>query len=112
MEVAAVTKMKIKKNDTVKILSGKDKGKTGKVLKVIPDESKILVEGINMGVRHKKPRGRYDQGGKINQELTIYSSKAMVVCKNCGEATKVSRKILDDGTKVRTCKKCGDQLDA
>lgn len=106
-----MVKMNIKKGDTVKVLSGKDKGKSGKVLQVIPSERKILVEGINMGVKHKKPRGRYDQGGKINQEIAINSSKAMVVCRNCGEATRVARKELEDGTKVRACKKCSEQID-
>jgi large subunit ribosomal protein L24 len=103
--------MNLKKGDTVKVLSGKDKGKTGKVLQVIPSESKILVEGVNIGVKHKKPKGRYDQGGKINQEIAMHSSKAMVVCKNCGETTRVARKQLEDGTRVRACKKCSEQID-
>lgn len=107
-----MAKMNIKKGDKVMIISGKDKGKTGKVLQVIPPEDKIRVESINMGVKHKKPRGRYDQGGKLNQELPMYSSKAMVICKNCEKPTRVARKELEDGTKVRACKRCGEQLDA
>ena len=104
--------MYIKKGDKVTIISGKDKGKSGKVLQVIPSEEKVLVEGINMVVKHKKPKGRYQQGGKLNQELAIYCSKAMVVCKNCDKPTRVARKTLEDGTRVRACKKCGEQLDA
>lgn len=107
-----MSKMNIKKKDNVIVLSGKDKGKTGKVLQVIPDEKKVLVEGINVCVKHKKPRGRYQQGGKMNQEAAICSSKVMVVCKNCEKPTRVSRKVLEDGTKARVCKKCGEQLDA
>ncbi|MGE5473531.1 MAG: 50S ribosomal protein L24 [Ignavibacteriales bacterium] len=109
-----MSKINIKKGDKVIIISGKDKGKTGKVLSTVPDEMKVLVEGVNMSVKHKKPKGRYQQGGKINQETPIYSSKAMVVCKNCGKPTKIGNKILDDGTKVRVCKNngCGEQLDA
>ena len=106
-----MVKMNVKKGDTVKVLSGKDKGKSGKVLQVIPTESRILVEGVNVATKHKKPKGRYDQGGKIKQEIAIHSSKAMVVCKNCGEATRVARKQLEDGTRVRACKKCSEQID-
>lgn len=107
-------KMNIKKGDKVMVISGKDKGKTGKVIQTVPDEMKVLVEGINMSVKHKKPRNRYQQGGKINQELPIYSSKAMVVCNSCGRPTRIGKKILDDGTKVRVCKNpgCGQQLDS
>lgn len=104
-------KMNIKKGDTVLIISGKDKGKTGKVLQVIPSKNKILVEGINLCVKHRKPRGRYQQGGRFTQEAPIYACKAMVLCKGCQKPTRVARKILEDGTHVRVCKKCGEQLD-
>lgn len=107
-----MSKMNIKKGDKVTIISGKDEGKTGKVLQVLPAENKILVEGINVVVKHKKPKGRYQQGGKINQESAVNASKAMVVCKNCDKPTRIARKVLEDGTRVRACKKCGEQLDA
>ena len=107
-----MVKMKIRKGDKVKILSGKDKGKTGKVMQVIPSESKIIVEGVNISVKHKKPRGRYQQGGLVNQESPIYASKTMVVCKSCGEPTRIAKKELEDGSRVRACKNCNEQVDA
>lgn len=111
VEVKTMPKMNIKKGDKVTILSGKDKGKSGKVLQVIPSENKVLVEGINICVKHKKPRGRYQQGGKLNQEVPVFASKAMIICKNCDKPTRIARKELEDGTRVRTCKKCGEQID-
>ncbi len=107
-----MTKMNIKKGDKVLIISGKDKGKSGKVLRVIPTERKVVVEGINIGVKHRKPRGRHDQGGKSNQEMPLYGSKAMVVCKSCEKPTRITRKVLEDGTRARACRNCGEQLDA
>lgn len=102
-------KLHVKKGDTVFILSGKDKGKKGKVLSVLPDEGKILVEGINMCTKHVKPRKATQQGGIIHQEAPIYSAKAMVVCDKCGKPTRVGKQIRDD-IKVRTCKKCGEEI--
>lgn len=106
----------IKTGDTVYILSGGegktgDKGKKGKVLKVLSDKGMVLVEGVNMSVKHKKPRGKYQQGGIIHQESPIYASKAMVICPKCGERTRVGKQKLDDGHKVRVCKKCKEFID-
>jgi large subunit ribosomal protein L24 len=104
-------KVHVKKGDTVLVLSGKDKGKKGKVLSVIPDESKVLVEGVNMVTKHVKPRSRYQQGGITNQEAPINSSKVMYFCDKCGKPTKVGKQILENGQKVRTCKKCNEVID-
>ncbi|MDP4179733.1 MAG: 50S ribosomal protein L24 [Bacillota bacterium] len=106
----------IKKDDTVYIMSGGegktgDKGKKGKVLKVLSDKGMVLVEGVNMSTKHKKPRGRYEQGGIIHQESPIYASKAMLVCPKCGERTRVEKQKLDDGHKVRVCKRCKEFVD-
>ena len=101
-------KMHVKKGDTVEIISGKDKSKRGKVLVAYPQEGKIVVEGVNILTKHKKPRGAGQQGGIIRQEGAIYSSKAMLVCKKCNKPTRVGHKILEDGTKVRVCKVCGE----
>lgn len=101
----------VKKGDTVLVLSGKDKGKKGKVLSVIPNDMMVLVEGVNMSVKHKKPRGRYQQGGIINQESPINSSKVMLVCERCKEPTKIGRTILDNGQKARICKKCKEVIE-
>jgi large subunit ribosomal protein L24 len=105
------SKVHVKKGDNVVILSGKDAGKKGKVLTVIPDESKIIVEGINMVTKHTKPRGRGQTGGIIHQEGTIYASKAMHVCNKCNKPTRLAKKYLEDGKKVRYCKHCGEVFD-
>ena len=104
-------KLKIKKNDQVLVISGKDKGKKGKVLVADPKNSKLVVEGINMATKHKKPRSQTQVGGILKQEVAINASKVMLVCPKCSAATRVGYKILDDGTKVRLCKKCSETLD-
>ena len=101
--------LKIKKNDTVVILSGKDKGKQGKVLGTVPKSSKIVAEGINMVTCHVKPRRQGEEGGIVKREAAIYASKVQVVCPKCSKATRVAYEIKD-GKKVRTCKKCGAEL--
>ena len=101
--------LRIKKGDTVKVLSGNDKGKTGEVLEVIPKTEKILVKGINIKKKHVKPRKAGDEGGIIASEFPIHSSKVNVVCPKCGKATRIGFEI-DKDTKVRVCKKCGTKL--
>lgn len=101
----------VKTGDTVYVLSGKDKGRKGKVLGVIPDEMKVLVEGVNISVKHKKPRGAMQQGGIIRQESPISSSKVMLVCSRCKAPTKVSKVVHEDGRKERVCKRCGEVID-
>jgi large subunit ribosomal protein L24 len=104
-------KVHVKKEDTVLVLSGKDKGKKGKVLSVNPSTNQVLVEGVNMSTKHKKPRGRYQQGGIIHQESAVNGSNVMLVCDKCGKPTKVAKKILDNGQKVRSCKHCNEIID-
>jgi large subunit ribosomal protein L24 len=101
-------KVHVKKGDTVLVLSGKDKGKKGKVLSVIPDKTMVLIEGVNMSTKHVKPKTRYQQGGILHQESPINSSKVMLVCDKCGEPTRPAKQMLDNGEKVRVCKKCGE----
>ena len=101
--------LKIKKNDTVVVLSGKDKGKQGKVLGTIPSEAKVVVEGVNMVTCHVKPRRQGEEGGIVKREAALYASKVQVVCPKCGKGTRVASQIVD-GKKVRICKKCGAQL--
>ena len=101
--------MNIKKNDTVIVLSGKSKGKKGKVLTAMPAENKLIVEGVNVATCHVKPRKQGDQGGIINREIPMYACKVMLVCPKCGKATRHAVK-LDNGTKVRVCKKCGQNI--
>ena len=98
--------MNVKKGDTVVVLSGKDKGKQGKVLGTVPGSLKVVVEGINMVTCHIKPRRQGEEGGIVKREAAIYASKVQVVCPKCGKNTRVGYE-LKDGKKVRTCKKCG-----
>ena len=100
----------VKTNDTVVILTGKDKGKQGKVLAVSPKEGKIIVEGCNMIKKHVKPRKMGDKGGIVDAESAMYACKAMLVCPKCGKPTRVAHKIAAEG-KVRLCKKCGETID-
>ncbi len=98
--------MKIKTNDTVVVLSGKDKGKQGKVLSADPEGRKVIVEGVNVAKRHQKARRQEEQSGIIKKETPIYVSKVMLVCPKCGKPTRVGHSVVD-GKKVRACKKCG-----
>ncbi len=104
-------KVHVKKGDTVIVLNGKDESKKGKVLAVYPENSRVLVEGINMSTKHKKPRSQTQQGGIIHQESPIHSSKVMLVCPRCGKPTRVGKKILETGEKDRVCKKCNEAID-
>ena len=98
--------MRIKKGDTVQVLSGNDKGKTGEVIEVMPKVNKIVVKGVNIRKKHIKPRKQGEEGGIIPVECAIDSSKVNVVCPKCGKSTRIEYKIEDD-KKVRICKKCG-----
>jgi large subunit ribosomal protein L24 len=108
--VAAMAKVHVRKKDTVMVISGKDKGKTGEVLTVIPKVGKIVVKDINIVSKHQKPNKQNMEGGIIRKEAAIYSSKVMLYCEKCKNVTRISHKILEDGTKVRVCKKCGETL--
>ena len=104
-----MNKMSIRKDDVVVVLSGKDKGKQGKVLEVMPKERKVVVEKINMVSRHTKPRRQGDQGGIIQKEAPLYACKVMRVCPKCDKPTRAASKIVD-GKKVRVCKHCGAEI--
>ena len=98
--------MNIKRDDKVIVLSGKDKGKEGKVLSVDPKAGKVIVEGVSVASKHSKPRKQGEKGGIIKLETPIYACKVMVVCPKCGKPTRVAHK-LENGKNVRVCKKCG-----
>lgn len=107
--------MHIKKGDTVVVLTGISKGSKGKVIKTLPDSNKVVVEGVNLVTKHKKPRGQYDTGGIIRMEAPIDASNVMLICPECGKPTKTGNKqIMVDGkaVKVRVCKKdkCGANI--
>ena len=101
--------MNVKKNDTVVVLSGKDKGKQGKVLSVNPEAGKVIVEGVSVATRHQKARRQGEEGGIVKKETPIYACKVMTVCPKCNKATPVAHKIVD-GKKVRVCKHCGAEI--
>ena len=102
----------IKKNDKVIVLVGKEKGKIGTVLKVDGEKDRAIVEKINMVKRHAKPGGKRAQGGIIEKESPIHISNLMLVCNKCADPSRIGKKILEDGSKARFCKKCGELLEA
>ena len=102
--------LRIKKNDNVLILTGKDKGKTGKVLRVVLASGRALVQGINFVKKHQKKRSQDEEGGIIQREASIDLSNLAVICKGCNSKTRVGMDILKDGSKVRYCKNCKEVL--
>ena len=102
--------MHIKTNDTVIVMTGRDKGKQGKVMSADPKAGKILVEGVNVAKRHKKPRKQGQPGGIISKETPIYACKVMRVCPKCNKPTRPAHSFDKDGNKTRVCKKCGAQI--
>ena len=101
--------MNIKRDDKVIVLSGKDKGKQGKVLSADPKAMKVVVEGVNVATKHQKPQRQGQDGGIIKVETPIYACKVQLVCPKCGAGCRVGHKIVD-GKKVRVCKKCGAEI--
>lgn len=100
----------IKKNDKVIVLAGKEKGKIGNVLNVDSESERAIIEKINLVKRHSKPSAQNAQGGIIEKEASIHLSNIMLVCNRCTEPSRIGIKILEDGSKVRICKKCSEQL--
>jgi len=104
-------KFRVRKGDTVMIMTGKDKGKTGKVLEVDRSSRRVFVEKLNIIKRHMKPSQQHRQGGIIEKEGPIQISNVMIVCHNCGKTSRVGMRRIDDGQKLRYCKKCGEVID-
>ncbi len=104
-------KIHIKKGDTVVVLSGKDKGKKGKVLTVGTSKRTVIAEGINMVTKHTKARKAGETGGIVKQEAPIFACKVMVVCPKCNKPTRVGYQLTEDGGKMRVCKHCSENLD-
>ena len=100
--------MHIKKDDMVKVIAGVDKNKTGKVLAVLPSEGKVIVEGVGMVTKHTKPRKQGEVGGLVKQEAAIDASKVMHICTKCNKPTRIGKKVLENGKKVRICKHCNE----
>ena len=106
-----MSKMRIRKGDRVKVISGKDAGKEGKGLRCLRDWDHVVIEGVNMVSKHVKPSQKNPRSGIVKQEAPIYACKAMLVCPSCGAATRVGRGYLENGKKVRMCKACGEIVD-
>ncbi len=101
----------IRRDDNVTILAGKDRGKTGKVNRVIREKNRVVVAGVNIATKHVKNRPGVRQAGIIHVEAPLHISNVMLVCPNCGKPTRVAHAFLDDGTKVRVCKHCDQDID-
>ena len=103
--------MQIRKNDSVMVITGKERGKTGKVLRVLPEKGALVIERINLVKRHSKPRGPQQPGGIVEKEASIHASNIMIMCDKCNAPVRVGHKLLGDGKKVRVCRRCGEALD-
>jgi len=103
---------KIKKNDQVEVIAGKDKGRVGTVLRVYPAKGKAVVEKVNLVKRHTKPNQMNQEGGIIEKEAQIQISNLKLICPKCSKTVRVAKSVLEDGTKIRVCKKCGESVEA
>ena len=101
----------IKKNDTVLVMTGDDKGKRGRVLSVNQEDNKLVIESINVVKKHMKPSKKFQQGGIIDREAPVSMSNVMLLCTKCDKPTRVGNKILENGKKIRSCKKCGEVVE-
>jgi large subunit ribosomal protein L24 len=102
---------RIKRNDTVMVIAGRERGKTGKVLRVLPVKERALIERLNMVKRHQKPRGPQSPSGIVEKEAPIHLSNLMILCDKCNAPVRMGKRLLEDGRSVRVCRRCGDQLD-
>ena len=103
--------MQIRKNDSVIVIGGKERGKTGKVLRVVPEKDVVVIERLNMVKRHTKPRGPQQPGGIVEKEAAIHASNIMILCDKCNAPVRVGHKTLADGKKIRICRRCNEALD-
>ncbi len=102
----------LKKDDQVEVIAGKDMGRVGKILTILPHKDRAVVERINMIKRHTKPSEMNQQGQIVEKEASIHVSNLQLICPECTKTGRIGRKILEDGTKVRFCKKCGESIDS
>ena len=103
--------MQIRRNDSVMVITGKERGKTGKVLRIHRDQNSVIIERVNLVKRHTKPRGPQQPGGIVEKEAAIDASNVMILCDKCNAPVRVGRKILSDGKKIRICRRCNEALD-
>ena len=102
---------RIKKNDTVMVIAGRERGKTGKVLRIMTAKERALIERLNLVKRHQKPRGPQSPSGIVEKEAPIHLSNLMIMCDKCNAPVRMGKRLLEDGRSVRVCRRCGDQLD-
>jgi len=108
-----MARLNLKKNDLVIVIQGKDKGKTGKILRMIPDKRRIVVEGVNLRKHFvRADRSRNIQGGVMEKEAALDISKVQLFCPDCGQGTRPRSRTLEDGTKIRVCHRCGNRIEA
>ena len=103
---------RIRKDDTVMVIAGKERGKTGKVLRVLAEKNRVLIERVNMVKRHVKPRGVQQPGGIQEKEASIHLSNVLPLCGRCNKPARVGRRRLDDGRAARVCRRCGELMDS
>jgi large subunit ribosomal protein L24 len=102
----------IRKNDTVLVTTGKDRGKKGRVIRLVPEKNRLIVEGVNLIKRHTRPNpAKNVKGGVVQREASLHASNVQLVCPECGAQTRIGHKVLDDGRKVRICRKCEGVVD-
>ena len=106
-----LVKVKIRRGDMVVVLTGRERGKRGKVLRVMPEKSRVLVEHVNMIKRHQKPTQKLRQGGIIEREGPIHLSNVQIVCTRCSQPSRTGVKVLEDGRKTRVCRRCHESID-
>jgi len=102
---------RIRKNDTVMVIAGREKGKTGKVLRVLRETNRVVIERLHMVKRHQKPRGPQNTGGVVEKEASIDLSNVMIMCDRCNAPARIGARPLDDGSRVRVCRRCGEAID-
>ncbi len=103
--------LSIKRDDNVLVVTGKNKGKRGRVISVIPKKQKVVVDGVNVQKKHMKPNSQNQQGGIIEKSAPLYTSNVMLVCPKCDKPTRIGNTVLEDGRKLRSCKKCKEVMD-
>ncbi len=104
--------MKIRKDDMVKVISGKDRGKVGKVLQIFPKNNRAIVEGVNLAKKHLRPSAKQQKGGIVDKEIPLNCSNIQIFCTRCSRSTRVGRRLLSDGKRERYCRKCGEPVKA
>jgi large subunit ribosomal protein L24 len=105
------SKMHVKKNDLVMVVNGKEKGKSGRILRVLPEKERVIIEKINFVKRHARPHGKQRQGGILEKEAPLHISNVMLLCEKCNKAVRIGHRMVEGSKKARYCRKCGEIFD-